>query len=98
MNQDKPFCEGQALSNEELHALIKQYDPEVCYGMIACGARHVQTGKNVVLLVMGPDDTRPAAYAPIACVHGIEAIVARLRKAAAETFVNQPCTVCEKVE
>lgn len=98
MNEEKPFCQGHALSNLELHALIKEYDAEACYGVIACGSRHVNTGKNVVLLVLGYEDNRPVAYAPIACVHGIEAIVDRLRKAAADTFADQPCTICERAE
>lgn len=98
MDETKPYCQGHALSNQELHALINEHDAEVCYGVIACGARHVRTGNNVVLLVMGPEDTRPAAYAPIACVHGVEAIVDRLRKAATEAFAGQPCTICERAE
>lgn len=98
MNEEKPFSQGHALSNLELHALIKECDAEACYGMIACGSRHERTDKNVVLLVLGYEDTRPVAYAPIACVHGIEAIVDRLRKAAVEAFADQPCTICERVE
>ncbi len=98
MDEEKPYCEGSALSNDEIHELIVEHDAEVCYGMIACGGRHVKSGSKVVLLVLGRDDTKPVAYAPIACVHGIEAIVDRLRKAARETFADQRCIACERVE
>ncbi len=86
------------MHGNEIAELLDEHDAEVCQGIIACDVHHIPSKTNVVLLVLGSAEGIPVAFAPIACVHGIEGIIDRLRAAAEDAFKHQPCTICEKVE
>lgn len=94
----KPARRGPLMFGGEVAELIEEHEAELCEALIACDVRHVGSGTNVVLLVLGSRDAVPVAYVPIPCVHGVESFITRLRAAARDAFANQPCTICEKVE
>ncbi len=97
-NEEKPHRQGHSLCGSEMAALLDEHDTEVCQAVIAIDMQRVESKTNVVLLVLGSAEGIPVAFAPISCVHGIDAIIDRLRLAARDAFKNQPCTICEKVE
>lgn len=97
-NENKPHRAGPLMFGGEVTGLIDEHEAELCEALIACDVQHVRSKTNIVLLVLGSKDGIPAAYVPIPCVHGIEALIDRLRIAAHDAFKNQPCTICEKVE
>lgn len=86
------------MSGGAIAELLDEHEAVTCQGIIAVDVHHIPSEMNVVLLVLGSVEGIPVAYAPISCVHGVEAIIDRLRAAARDAFKNQPCTICEKVE
>ena len=87
--------QGGPMRGGDLIDMCIDADAARCLAFIAADAIRAADDLGVVVMVMGTQEGHPVGYMILDCVHDVEMVTDRLRRAAEDAFKDQPCRKCE---